>query len=152
MGKVISFNSKINNSKKKLLLSNKKENIQYDSTAPRLDKTEKDSYEKACKLAGKDPLARNIILTIRDYATPMDDFVMEFINDVGIYDNKIPLLFWACDSNPYDFIQKVTSFRSSKVPREEIAKIKTKQDFLNLISKYKINEQKYEYEYYDDGD
>lgn len=151
MGEIIAFNANIKKQKRDLLFNTKKETISYDATSSRLDKTEKDSYEKACKLAGKDPLARNIILSILDFATPMDDFVMEFINDVGVYDNKIPLLYWACDSNPYNFIQSINCLSILKIPREEIAPIKTKQQFVNLLIKYRVDEYKHEYEYYDDG-
>jgi hypothetical protein len=55
-------------------------------------------------------------------------------------------------SNPYNFIQCINCFRILKIPREEILPIKTKQQFLKLMIKYRVEEYKHEYEYYDDGD
>ena len=150
MGKIITFDANARNKKKNIFLKGKTE-TPCDDTYPRLDKTEKSSYEKACKLAGKDPVARSIILCILDYASPMGDATMEFINTLGVYDKRIPLLFWTCDSDPYKFIHMINSFFLLKIPREEIIGVTTKHGFLNIISKYEVEKAKYKYEYYDDG-
>ena len=62
MGNIINLSAYVE-SKRNKLLSNKK--TETSSTKyPRLDKTEKNSFEKACKLAGNNPVARSILMTI----------------------------------------------------------------------------------------
>ena len=150
MGNIINLSAYVE-SKRNKLLSNKKTETS-SAMYPRLDKTEKNSFEKACKLAGNNPVARSILMTILDYTSPMQDATMEFINDVGVYDERIPLLFWACDCNPYNFEQAVRCFFRFKVDVDKIMQIKTKHEFTELVEKYKVQELDYQYEYYDDGD
>ena len=102
----------------------------------RLNGTEKNAYEKADKLAGKNNVAKKILYAIIRQNL-LDESFFDILDKLGIYDNHIILLYRCCKGcQILDFVVTVCELDEGNVPRDVITAIKTQAEFKALKDKY----------------
>ena len=103
----------------------------------RFDGTEETSMDKAFKLAGeKSEEAQKIIIDVLLSERECENSNMGRIDQLGLYDERIVLMFKACNSCIADFIDTIHNLYSKQVPQERILSMKTQQEFIDLVKEF----------------
>lgn len=102
----------------------------------RFDGTEKNAFEKADKLAGKNNVAKKILYAIIRQNL-LDESFFDILDKLGIYDNRITSLYRCCKGcQILDFAVTVYELDEGNVSRDDINAIKTQAEFKALKEKY----------------
>lgn len=100
----------------------------------RFDGTEKTAIDKAINLAGnKNIIAQGILNKILFYSNNMGDIYMGIIDNLGLYGNRIELLFKSCNSDIANFIDTISTLYEKEVSQDRIIAMKTQEEFDILV-------------------
>ena len=99
----------------------------------RFNGTETD-VDKAFKLAGsKYPISQGILMKLLLYTSPLGNMYMNMIDQLGLYGNRIEMLFVSCDRNMDKFIDTLQALSKQGVCQDRIISMKTQEDFNILV-------------------
>lgn len=103
----------------------------------RFDGTEETSMDKALKLAGKkNQVAQSVLYKLLFHTCPYENIYLCMIDRLGLYGDRIELLFIACGYNIANFVNTVNILFKKEVSQDRIIAMKTQEEFDNLVEDY----------------
>lgn len=100
----------------------------------RFDGTEKNAIEKVDKLAGgRNPVAKGILNKLLFYTEPLENMYIDIIDQLGLYGNRIEMLYEMSGSDIADFVDAISYLYDKGVPQDKIIAIKLAEEMEKLF-------------------
>ena len=99
----------------------------------RFDGTEKTVVDQALKLAGKNPAAQGILNKVLFHTGSLGNMYMSIFDQLGLYGNRIELLFISCDRKIDTLVDTVYTLYKKGVCQDRIIAMKTQNEFDILV-------------------
>ncbi|MCR5185542.1 MAG: hypothetical protein K6D97_00285 [Clostridia bacterium] len=105
----------------------------------RFDGTEETNLERAAKLSGtKNSVAQSVLHKMLLWADGLEYIYLSKIDQLGLYGDRIEMLFVACERDLDLFMNTVDSlydkFSNQMISQDQIIKMKTQEDFDKLVN------------------
>ena len=105
----------------------------------RFDGTEETNLERVAKLAGtKNPVAQGVLHKMLILVGGLEYIYLSKIDQLGIYGDRIEMLFVACERDLDLFIDTVDSLydklSNKMISQDQIIKMKTQEEFDKLVN------------------
>lgn len=100
----------------------------------RFDGTEESAMDKAFKLAGKkNQVVQGVLNNFLFYTNPMENLYLGMIDQLGLYGNRLELLYNSCHCNIANFVDTVGILYKKEIPQDRIIAMKTQEEFDILV-------------------
>ena len=105
----------------------------------RFNGTEETNLDRAVKLAGtKNPLAQSVLNKLLFWAGDLSYIYLNKIDQLGLYGNRIEMLYVACERDLDEFMNAVNSLydklSNKMISQDQIISMKTQEDFDKLVN------------------